>query len=173
MIEDSRQLEAMPLADRAPPFNAIVARYLHPVGQRTECLKRNRQRPRDKPVDGKPPISELLADVPRVIVPARRAGAVGAEDRRHVAFAIFPRQRVAGGNQPLTRERQLLGRAQRGAECWAVVELVASAEQQARRAGGDEGAAVDHGSRSSGTRKRPVIIEPISLIGPARSTIVR
>src|SRR5206468_2940293 len=70
---------------------------------------------------------------------------------------------------------QLLGRTQGAAEFGAVVEPVAAAEQQARGAGGDEAASVDHPSSflSGGTRKRPVIIDPISLIGPASSTIIK
>ena len=49
---------------------------------------------------------------------------------------------------------------------------IAAAEQQTRSAGTEESTTVGHASLlSGGTRKRPVIMEPISLIGPARSTI--
>src|SRR5437763_15907767 len=111
----------------------------------------------------------------RIFVSAGPACPVGAKDRRQIGFAELACQRVARRDQPLARHRQLFGRAQRAAKLRAVVQAVAAAEQKARCTGGDEAAAVDHPSSllSGGTRKRPVIIEPISLIGPASSTIVR
>src|SRR5207302_3631235 len=111
-------------------------------------------------------------------VAAGHARAVGAEDRRQIGFGIFAGECVARPDQPLGAHRQFLGRAQHPAKPLAVVEPVAARQQQARGSGGDEAAAADHGSiipsdSSGGTRKRPVIIDRISLIGPASTTITR
>src|SRR5438270_5062901 len=111
----------------------------------------------------------------RIFGRARHARTVAAEDRRQVGLAIFAGECVARRDQALTGQGQLLGRAQDAAEAGAVVEPVAPAEQKARCAGGDEAAPIDHASSllSGGTRNRPVIIDPISLIGPASSTMTR
>src|SRR5258708_5297802 len=108
----------------------------------------------------------------RIFVSPGSRRAVGAEDRRQIGICELAGERIAWRNQPLARHRQLLGRAKHSTEARTVVQPVAAAEQQARCAGGDEAAAVDHPSSllSGGTRKRPVIIDPISLIGPASST---
>src|SRR3954470_7318535 len=137
--------------------------------------QRDRQRVRHQAVDDEPPVCEMLHRMLSIFRSAGHARAVRAEDRRQIGFAILAGERVAWRNQPLASHRQLLSRAQHASELRAVVQAVAAAKQQARSAGGDEAPAVDHASSlpSGGTRKRPVIIEPISLIGPASITIVR
>ena len=87
---------------------------------------------------------------------------------------IFAGERITRRDKPLTGHGQFFGRPEHAAELRAVVEPIAAAEQQARCAGGDEAAAVDHAEpRSGGMRKRPVIIERTSLIGPASTTITK
>ena len=133
------------------------------------------KRPGDEAVDHQSPIGELLGEhavhiraFPASRVPFERK--IG--DRSDCAYS-----RASASRGEISRWLAMVSfSAERStpAEPWAVVQAVAAAEQQARGAGSDEAAAVHHGSPlSRGTRKRPVIIDPISLIGPASSTIIR
>src|SRR5438067_6710251 len=96
MFEEPPQLDAVPLADRAPALNAVVAGDLGTVRQRSQRPQRDRQRPRDKPVDLEPPVGELLGGMLGIFRRAGHARAVGAEDRRQVGFAELAGERIAG-----------------------------------------------------------------------------
>src|SRR4051794_23329991 len=83
-----------------------------------------------------PVVQEML----RIFGRAGIRGAVRAEDRRHVRFAIFAGKRAPGPDQALRFHRQLLGRAEHAAEPRAVVGGVAPAEHETGRAGSHEAA---------------------------------
>src|SRR3954470_19732684 len=58
-VEDAREMRALPFADRAPPFDAIVARNLRALGHCAELCERDGKRTPDQPIDLQPPVGEL------------------------------------------------------------------------------------------------------------------
>ena len=95
-VEDARQLDAVPFADRAPPFDAIVARDLHAVRHRLRRVAAGSTaaaRPGRRPPAASWRNSRRDAAHIRGVPGMRRA--VRAEDRRQIGFAIFAGERIA------------------------------------------------------------------------------
>ena len=108
-LQHPRQWHAAPFPDRAPAFDAVMARDLGSMGERAKSLDGDGQRMSDETVHGDAPIGETLCKVTLVLGRVGLAGAVGTEDRRHVGFAKLPGKRLAASDQALAAHREFFG----------------------------------------------------------------
>src|SRR6185312_14934416 len=93
-LDDTTQLDSLPLADATPSLDAIVSRDLSPWGHASQLLERQLQRPLDEPADGELPVDEATLGKSVVLLGIGVRRAIRAEFARDVLVGVLARQRL-------------------------------------------------------------------------------
>ena len=109
-IKDRRELRPLPLADRAPAFDTIVARDLRTRFERAQFGERETSRRSGQSADLQLVIGKAFSCERHVRLAVRFGGSVTAKARREVRFRKFLRHRLASGDQRLRRFTKPLAR---------------------------------------------------------------
>ena len=102
-VEQRRQLRALPLPDRTPAFDAVVARDLRSRLQRSHVAERQTAWRFDETSDFEPIIGEALRGQRLVRFTIRHRSSIAAKARRQVGLGKFLRHRFASGDERLRR----------------------------------------------------------------------
>src|SRR5271166_1919869 len=128
--QQQRQGNPGPPADRAPAFDAVMARDLSPSREFAQFLETVARRLSDESIDSQTPVRKAAGEQYLVLRISRHRGTIRPEDRRPIFLGVLARQGLAAQEQPLAAHRQGFGAIQDPAKRRRTAESVASSDRQ-------------------------------------------
>ena len=125
-IQHRGELDALPLADRAPALDAIVPGDLRAAGQLTQLRQRERGRPPDQSLDLELIVGEAIRDHGHVLRVVWLGRAIAAKTRRQIRGRKFLRHRPASAKDAVHFLVEALARAEEFWEPFGLRQLLAS-----------------------------------------------
>ena len=178
-IEQQLQRNAGPFANRTPPFDAIVPGNLAALRPCHQLGNRKGLRTSDQSTHRQSPVGKLLCCVFGIGFPSRLARAVHAKDGRTLLRAEFLGKRHSVLKASLDREISLFAEREQLSEILILPQRIATAEEASSATDQNVAPCNDHAlspellAGGGERRNQPVIMERISLTGPARMTSTR